>query len=367
MKLIETKQLLLFATLGLVVGFFNQTWAHHSRSNFDTDTLLEFSGTITEYSWQNPHTYATVAVEDESGNTQERLFELNSVSVLTRQGWTRDTMKVGDRVTVFANPDHDSNKNLYYSNYWVLPDGNTIVSGAGTYQGAPRQARREVDTTATTEDFSGIWRSVGGRFGIRASNNAPAATQPQINLGGFEGAATGLPLTELGQAEIDAFQIEDNPWYRCVSRTPPWLFSVAVGASRIKIDGDTLTIRHEINDVDRIIHLGMNEHPSDTQASHLGHSVGWYEGETLVVDTAYFAPTKWGIGGGVSSSAQKHLVERFTLTEGGTRIDYQYTLEDPVYLSKPVTVSFQLGLDAGYPFQEEYGCDLNAASRHLAQ
>jgi len=346
------------------MGFSTLTSAHHSRSSFDTSTLLEFSGVVTEYSWRNPHTFATVAIEDENGDRQEELlFELNSITVMTRQGWTRDTMKVGDQITVFANPDNNRDKNLYYSNYWLLPDGSTMVSGGTAPEGVPRQARREVDTSATSEDFSGIWRAVGGRFGIGERNNTSAPAGPQMSLGG-QGTAVGLPLTARGQAEIDAFQVEDNPWFRCVSKTPPWLFS-GVGAHRFTLDGDTLTIRHEINDVDRIVHLGMTEHPADTQASHLGHSISWFEGETLVVDTANFAPAQWGIGGGVSSSEQKHLVEWFTLTDGGTRIDYKYTIEDPVFLTEPITISTQLGLDAGYPFQDEYGCDLKAASRHI--
>lgn len=360
-------RLRLFAAIVLTMGFCNLTSAHHSRSNFDTNTLVEFSGVISEYSWRNPHTFATVAIEDENGDPQELLFELNSVSVLMRRGWSRDTMQVGDQITVFANPDNNSDKNLYYSNYWVLSDGSTMVSGGSVPEGVPRQARRQVDTSASSKDFTGIWRSVGGRFGIGRGNSTPAPVEPQIDFGGFEFAASGLPVTELGQAGIDAFKIEDNPWYRCISKSPPWLYSFVVGAHRIERDDDTLTIRTEIMDVDRVIHLGMTEHPTDTQPSHLGHAIGWFEGETLVVDTAYFTPAKWGIGGGVSSSEQKHLVERLTLTEGGTRIDYKYTLEDPVYLTEPITISTQLGLDVGYPFPDEYACDPNAASRHIVQ
>ena len=353
----------LFAAIVLTMGFSILTSAHHSRSNFDTSTLLEFSGVITEYSWRNPHTFAKVAIEDENGDREDLLFELNSISVMTRQGWVRDTIGVGDQITVFANPDNNPNKNLYYSNYWLLPDGSTMVSGGSAPEGVPRQARRQVDTSATSKDFSGIWRAVGGRFGIGERNNTSAPAGPQMSLGG-QGTAVGLPLTARGQAEIDVWNVEDNPWFRCISKTPPWLFS-GVGAHRFTRDADTLTIRHEINDVDRTIYLGMTGHPADTQASHLGHSVGRFEGETLVVDTAYFAPAQWGIGGGVSSSEQKYLVEWFTLTEGGTRINYKYTLEDPVFLMEPITISTQLGLDAGYPFQDEYGCDPKAASRHI--
>jgi hypothetical protein len=359
------KLLPIFIAILLSGGLTSIASAHHSRSNFDMDTKLEFSGTITEYSWRNPHTFATVAVEDESGGTKELLFELNSVSVMSRAGWTRDTIQVGDRVTVVANPDLNANKNLYYSNYWVLPDGNIMVSGGGgtAPAGTPRQAPRQLDAEAVSEDFSGIWRAASGRFGVGGGNAGPEQGASRISLGG-QGAAVGLPLTAIGQTEHTDFDVEDNPWFSCVSKTPPWLFS-GVGAHKITRENNSLTIRHEINDVDRTIHLGMTEHPVDTESSHLGHSIGWFEGETLVVDTAHFSPAQWGIGGGVSSSEQKHLVESFTLTDGGRRIDYGYTMTDPVYLTQPITISTQLGLDVGYPFQDEYGCDPEASSRHI--
>jgi len=348
--------------------------AHHSRNNFDLETVLEFQGVVTEYSWRNPHTFATLAVETESGESRELLFELNSVSVMSREGWTRDTIQVGDAVTVFANPDQDPGKNIYYSNYWVLPDGNIMASAPGSAPDiVPRRQQRQVDATARSEDFSGIWRAAGGRFGVggmgmgmgMGGGNANA-NPPGVSLGG-QGPASGLPLTALGQAELDAWVVTDNPWFRCISKTPPWLFS-GVGAHRFVRDGDdAVLIRHEINDVERVIHLGMTEHPADTEPSHLGHSIGRFEGATLVVDTAYFAPAQWGIGSGVSSSEQKHLIERFTLTEEGRRMQFEYTIEDPIYLTEPITLSTTLALDTGYPFQDEYGCDSEASSRHLIE
>ena len=126
-----------------------------------------------------------------------------------------------------------------------------------------------------------------------AEGVAPEPAGPQITLG-QRGSASGLPLTAVGQAELEAYKVEDNPWFRCISRTPPWLFSGGVRAHRFTWDGDILRIRHEINDVDRTIYVGMTEHPADTEPSHLGHSIGWYEGETLVVDTAYFSPAEMG-------------------------------------------------------------------------
>ena len=339
----------------LFIGVASLSSAHHSRSNFDLETFLEFSGVVTEYSWRNPHTFATLAVETESGETEELLFELNSVSVMTRSGWDRNTIQVGDRVSVTANPDHDPNKNLYYSNAWTLQDGTVMYSSGGgaAGPGGQRQARTPVDESIVSEDFSGIWQMPINRGG-------PAA---QISLGG-QGAAIGLPLTPFGQAELDAYNVAENPWFSCISKTPPQILT-SVGGHRFTRDENTLHIRHEINDVDRTIHLNLSEHPADTPPSHLGHSIGWFEGETLVVDTQYFTPAKWGIGGGVSSSDQKHLMERFTLTDGGRGLSYEYEISDPLYLSETVNLSAQFRLDPAYPFQEEYGCDPEASSRHL--
>jgi len=126
-----------------------------------------------------------------------------------------------------------------------------------------------------------------------------------------------------------------------------------------------VVIRHEIIDTVRTIYLNQTGHPANTEPSHLGHSIGWFEGETLVVDTAYFAPAQWGIGSGVSSSEQKHLVERLTLTDGGRRLEIQYTIEDPVYLSEPLSLTTTLALNADYPFQDNYGCDPEASSKHI--
>ena len=305
-------RLLLLGTV-LVASLPANVWAHHSRSNFDLDEVLEFHGVITEYSWRNPHTFAKLEVTAESGETKELLMELNSISVLSREGWTRETLHVGDEVTVFANPDRNSSKNLYYSNYFVLPDGNIIASAPGTAPNSQPRQRQQVDQTARSMDFSGIWRAEGGRFGTRGGRRGgngegagnTGARPPRISLGG-QTQAVGLPLTALGQAELDAWDVRDRPSFRCVSNTPPWIYS-GVGAHEvIRHSDDEITFRHEIMDVERTIHLGMTEHAAGIEPSHFGHSIAWFEGETLVVDTALFAPTKWGIGSGVFVEREKN-------------------------------------------------------------
>ena len=346
--------------------------AHHSRGNFDLEDVVELNGVVTEYTWRNPHTFVTLKIENDAGEPEEWLLELNSIAVLTGTGWDRNTLSVGDRITVFGNPDNDRSKKFFFSNYFVLPDGSRMVSAPNYSRGVPiqRPPPRELDTTASSADFTGIWRREGGFGGMgmgmgMGGGGAPAAVPPPagaaISLGN-QTRAMGLPVTPRGQAELDNWDVRDNPWFRCETRTLPGVIN---GTQEIlRPADDRIAFRYEILDVVRTVHLDLTGHPSDVEPSHLGHSIGWFEDESLVVDTALFTPADWGVGAGVSSSDLKHVIERYSLLDGGRRMQVEYTFEDPVFLTEPVTMSASFFVDPGYPW-EEYGCDPNASSRHL--
>ncbi len=82
------------------------------------------------------------------------------------------------------------------------------------------------------------------------------------------------------------------------------------------------------------------------------------------MDTALFSPAVWGIGTGIPSSDEKHVTERYTLIDGGNRLQVEYTFEDPVYLTEPIAMASTFFADPGYPWRE-YDCDPSASSRHL--
>jgi hypothetical protein len=330
-------------------------WSHHSRGNFNLEETVELSGTVTEYSWRNPHTFATLAVQNDEDVEDEWLLELNSISVLTGTGWNRETLKVGDEVTVVGNLEHNPTSKFFFSNYFVLPDGSRMVSAPNFSRGVPiaRPPAREIDVTARSEDFSGIWRRQGG---MGMGGGRP----PAISLGG-QTAARGLSLTAAGQSELANFDVRDNPWFQCVPGTLP---DILDGTQQIVREDGALIFRYEILEIERTVHLGLSDHPIGTAPSHLGHSIGRFDGETLVVDTSLFTPATWGIGAGVPSSDQKHVVERYTLTNDGRRLEVETLFEDPVYLTEPMEMATTFFLDAGYPWQN-YNCDAQASRRHL--
>ena len=286
--------------------------AHHSRGNFDLDDVIELNGVVTEYTWRNPHTFVTLNVENDAGEVEEWLLELNSIAVLTGTGWSRDTIQVGDRVTVFGNPDNDRSKRFFFSNYFVLPDGSRMVSAPNYSRGVPiqRPPARELDTTALSTDFTGIWRREGGMGGgmgmggggtVGVPGGLRADSARAVSLGN-QTPAMGLPVTrerpggagQLERARQPLVSLRDENAARRHQR------HAGNFPARPKIKS---TFRYEILDMERTVHLGTDR-PSFRMSSPptWGIPLVGSRMKALVVDTALFTPADWGIGAGVPSS-----------------------------------------------------------------
>lgn len=82
--------------------------AHHSfAAEFDANAPIELTGTVTKVAWANPHTFFYLDVTDPDGLVENWALEMGSPNGLMRRGWTRDTMKIGDRVTVSGSRAKD--------------------------------------------------------------------------------------------------------------------------------------------------------------------------------------------------------------------------------------------------------------------
>ena len=107
-------------------------------------------------------------------------------------------------------------------------------------------------------------------------------------------------------------------------------------------------------------------HPDIDERLTTGHSIGWWEGDTLVVDTANFTDHRSPYQIGVPSGAYKHVVERYRLTGDGARAVVEFTLEDPEYITEPLTDSRELIYSPEIPIYP-FNCDTRSTSVFLPE
>ena len=99
--------------------------AHHSAAPFDTTTSKTISGTVKQVDWTNPHTWVWVDVPNSRGSVDTWGFEGMSPNYLGRRGWTKTTLRPGDKITIAFRPLRDgSNGGMFVSA--TRPDGKLL-------------------------------------------------------------------------------------------------------------------------------------------------------------------------------------------------------------------------------------------------
>ena len=98
--------------------------AHHSTAMFDFTKTVQLEGTIKDFQWTNPHTWTVVTVSGKGGAVSEYGLEGMSPNYLARNGWTKRTLKAGDKVKLSVYPLKDGRKGGFMVSV-TLPDGTT--------------------------------------------------------------------------------------------------------------------------------------------------------------------------------------------------------------------------------------------------
>ena len=315
--------------------------AHHSPARYDMQAMRTVEGTITEYQWGNPHVYLSVR---ENGSGLVWIVEAFPSTAMKQYGWAASTFAPGDAVVVGGHPGRNPERTvLFLQNIRRAGAATALYDSAGAVAAAPPPAPQNFRATS----LAGTWStSVGPTF---VSFFTPAVAQL---------------ATPAGVAAIADFRdAEANPGLDCVPfASPPYM--ILPGFRSIELRDDAVLIRGEDAAVERVVHLDVASHDG-AAPSVQGHSIGRWEGGTLVVDTAQFAPHRLGNGAGLPSSAGKHLVERFALNGDGG-LTYSFELEDPEFLENRVTGSTQWIYRPDVEFTAT-PCDRDNAKRFLAE
>jgi hypothetical protein len=195
-----------------------------------------------------------------------------------------------------------------------------------------------------TPDFSGVW-SGGGPIGdIR------------------EGLLPGEEIVLLPEAKaiMDSRLSAEDPEANClptgVPRIAPYPWRIVQSPAYGKADVLYLLFEGNIHSY-RQIFMDGREHPEDPDPTWYGHSIGHWEGDTLVIDTVGFNELFWFDFLGHPHTTQLHVIERYTRTSFGT-LENVTTVIDPGAYAKPFTIRFEARLRPGWDLME-YICNEN--------
>jgi len=102
--------------------------AHHGNAAYDYAATKTVKGTVTEWTWANPHCFLWLDSKDEKGDTTHWVLEASSPVDMRRTGWTATTFKSGDELTVDIMPAKNG-ATVGRIRRVVLPDGKVLVAG----------------------------------------------------------------------------------------------------------------------------------------------------------------------------------------------------------------------------------------------
>jgi len=310
-------------------------FAHHSFApHFDSSKPVRISGEVTEFEQRNPHAYLHIAAVDENGQTREYVCESHGVTQLTRNGISPSMLTPGTEVTVTGSQARRDPYACFFDTV-ELADGRVLnvngPSGRGPTVAAPPGAavagsgRAAAASGPPRTDIYGTWMLV-------PANRPTSGPQPMMDF-----------LTPAGQAAVAAYDpFVDDPTYRCdpVAIRRVWF---APGTPlAIRREGDRVILKHEWMDVERIVHLDLDSHPADGPRSSLGHSIGHFEGDTLVIETANYSegvlsqyvempgqPTR-----GLLHSDALTSTERLRFDTATQQLELTIELSDPVFFTR---------------------------------
>ena len=230
----------------------------------------------------------------------------------------------------------------------ALPAQTAKPSGSAKAEAAPRPAREH--------DLSGVWNM--------------HSTPEQRKYGGSTYPAEPPAMTPWGTEKYRATKPSNGPRTHSLKETddPVLKLCLPPGTPRIYLQPfpfqivqtpKEIIMLYEYDHTVRQIFMDDRAHPDDITPTYMGHSIGKWEGNTLVVDTVGFNERTWLDRDGHPHSDQLHVIERFHRVDS-ENMQIDITMEDPKALAKPWKTQLNFQLKPGWDIME-LACTDNTA------
>ena len=317
--------------------------AHHVISaKFDSAKTLTLRGPITAIDWANPHAHLFINAADRNGRTTNWAIELESPVDLRRQGWTANTVSVGDVVTVEGIAARDGSNQAWSLSMLLARTGQRVFFARPIAAPAPTHK-----PTPRWPDNQPRLGPVPGDTGYWASPSATMLVEGGVTV---EADANGLLTKVTEAARVAPFQtwardlyvyrqrafLKDDPMFlNCLPPGGPRMFQNRFGVQFLEQrDRQRVFVMMGGGNRNwRLIYTDAREQKGQVQGDadnplYFGRAVGRWERDALVVDTKGFNERFWFSNGGLPHTQQLHLVERFSRPDFDT-LQYDVTVDDP--------------------------------------
>jgi hypothetical protein len=294
--------------------------AHHSGSEYDR-TTIEIEGKLLDVAWQNPHVHFTVRAVDPGGKVTTWDIEANSLSILRRTDATPENLKVGDTIKVAGAPSRRAPNRMWAMNI-LAASGREIVLGPGI---KPRWQATATGSKSTWFEGGTAANKTAGIFRVWSTKfDEPGGLWRR-----------DYPLTDAARKARAAFNpLTDTVAPGCRPKGMPTIMEQPYPIEFVN-NGDTILLRMEEYDTVRTISMAPSANVDSLSKTLLGRSKGHWEENALVVATRHI---DWPYldSSGVPQGPSSTIVERFTPTSDGTRLQYTMTITDPATFTMPV-------------------------------
>jgi hypothetical protein len=294
--------------VALILVLAESALAHHSVLPFDQDKFSILEGVVSQIRWRNPHVRLRLVILNDAGDEEEWDLEGGAANAIARRGVSGDDISVGDRIRVGGWPSKFGRQELFVINL-LLPSGQEtiLVNGDFPLLWTEGLAASDIGLTDTnlertifrTWGFAEIYKPREPFVFTAPAQAARAKWDPYTDMPAIHCIAPGMP-----NAILNPFPIEFID------------------------EGDQIRLRIEEWEATRIVDMVSEEIPHGAPRSLLGYSIGHLDDGVLIIETSK-VDFPYLDDDGTPMSEQATLVERFTVSDDGKRLDYEVSVTDP--------------------------------------
>ncbi len=338
-----------------------------SSATYDSSRPVKLTGVVTRIEWANPHAFFFMNARD-----TRWAVEFGNPIVLEQDGWTRNSLHIGDAVHVEGIAARNSATQAFAKSVTLAKTGKKLFvlkvrpPAPRPPEPAPRWPDGQV-RLGPAPGKKGYWGAASAHALVDNTAGKIAMNDEGLlqNLADADRVAPFLPWAKAVYEYRQRTLLKDDPLTRCLPPGGPRQFQMPNGFQFIEQRdlGRILVLLGGGDRNWRIIYTDGRRQgePDEVVRGYYGNSVGhWENKDTLVVDVIGFNEHFWFTNGGLPHTEALHLTERFTRPDLGT-LKYEVTVDDPRTYTRPWTGGWNIQWVPNEEIQE-YFCEENVES-----